>query len=138
MKILIDTNVILDAIIKREPFDVSAGQIFIMAAGEKFNATITANSITDIFYIVSKSYGNKEKAKELLRGLFETFDICSISYEDLNNALEMEMRDFEDALIVACAKRLKCDYIITRNIKDFENSTVPTILPDDFLRDYIS
>ena len=136
MKVFIDTNVILDAVISRKPFNTIAEQIFLLTAKELFDSSITANSITDIYYLVSKSAGDGVKAKEILRVLFSTFNITTISFDDLNCALELQMNDFEDALLASCAKRAKADYIITRNIKDFVNSPVPPILPVDFISSF--
>jgi len=133
MKVFIDTNVILDVVISRKPFNAIAEQIFLLTAKEQLDTSITANSITDIYYFASKSTGDKSKAKEILRVLFSTFNIATIGFDDLSNALELQMNDFEDALLATCAKRSKADYIITRNIKDFVNSPVTAILPDDFI-----
>ena len=115
MKVFIDTNIILDAVIARKPFNAMAEQIFLLTAKGQLDASITANSITDIYYFVAKATQDKEKAKEILRVLFSTFHITAISFEYLNDALELEMSDFEDALLATCAKHSKADYIITRN-----------------------
>ena len=137
MKVFIDTNIILDAVLSRKPFSDAAEQIFLLTAKEQIDANITANSITDIYYFVFKSIGNSDKAKEILRVLFSTFNISAIGIDDLNQALELQMKDFEDALISSCAKRSKANYIITRNTKDFVNSPITAIMPDDFIKRFL-
>jgi predicted nucleic acid-binding protein len=134
MKVFIDTNIILDAVLSRKPFNNVAEQIILLSAKEQIDSFITANSITDIYYFVFKSTRNSDKAKEILRVLFTTFNISAIGIDDLNNALELPMKDFEDALLSCCAKRSKADYIITRNVKDFVNSPIVAILPEDFIK----
>ncbi len=133
MSILIDTNVILDAVAKRPPFNESAEKILFLIAKNKVDASITANTVTDIYYLTRKHLKNIEETKILLLKLFTLFQIIDVTGADCEKALELNMSDYEDALIAICAKRTKMDYIITRNIKDFANSPVPPITPDDFI-----
>lgn len=134
MNVLIDTNVILDAMLSRSPFNEAAQKLFIMAAEEKINAYITANCVTDIYYILHKYLHDATRCKEELRKLFTLFNIMDITGSDCRRALELPINDYEDALLAACAKRGKIEYIITRNVKDFNNSPVKAVSPDDFLR----
>jgi len=134
MNVLIDTNVILDAVMNREPFAASAQSIFIKAAEDKISASITANSVTDIYYLVRKHLQDTDKAKRVLHKLFSLFDILDIGKSDCVKALGLKMNDYEDALIAVCAKKNKCDLIITRNEKDFIHSSVKAVCPDDFLK----
>jgi predicted nucleic acid-binding protein len=133
MKILIDTNVILDALLSRAPYHSSAEKLFLLAAENKITATITANSITDIYYLLRKHLHNTDQAKQALLKLFSLFRILDITENDCKNALILPITDYEDALLVTCAKRNKVDRIITRNLKDFTESPVQTVAPDDFL-----
>ena len=136
MKVLIDTNVVLDALAKRPPFYDNAKKIFFLAAKEKINAFITANSVTDIYYLIRKNLGSSEEAKLVLFKLFILFQIIDVTGEDCKKALEQNITDYEDALLATCARRNKLEYIITRNIKDFTNSSVPAILPERFVSMY--
>ncbi|MGI5876184.1 MAG: type II toxin-antitoxin system VapC family toxin [Dethiobacteria bacterium] len=136
MKVLIDTNVVLDALAKRPPFYDNAKKIFFLAAEEKINAFITANSVTDIYYLIRKNLGSSEEAKLVLFKLFILFQIIDVTGEDCKKALEQNITDYEDALLATCARRNKLEYIITRNIKDFTNSSVPAILPERFVSMY--
>lgn len=134
MRILIDTNVILDAMISRSPFAEAAQKLFIMAAEETINAYITANSITYIYYILHKHLHDYERCRQEIHKLIKIFNILDVNGSDCEKALEMPMADYEDALLAACAKRGKMDCIVTRNVKDFSNSSVRAMLPDDFLK----
>jgi predicted nucleic acid-binding protein len=136
MKVLIDTNVILDVLAKRPFFYSHAEKIFFLAAEEKIKALITASSVTDIYYLIRKHLKNSEEAKLTLLKLFTLFQIIDVTGDDCKKALELNLTDYEDALLATCARREKVEYIITRNIKDFTSSPVPAILPDHFISTY--
>lgn len=138
MKVLIDTNVILDALINCTPFNSSAEKLFLLAAENKLTAMITANSITDIYYLLRKHLQNTEKAKQALFKLFSLFQVLDVTEGDCKKALNLPIVDYEDALLVTCAKRNKIDSIITRNLKDFVESPIQAITPDDFLACFLS
>lgn len=133
MNVLIDTNVILDAVTGRAPFNENAKKIFLLAAEDKINASITANSVTDIYYLTRKHLQDTEEAKIVLLKLFTLFKILDVTGADCEKALELNVSDYEDSLIATCARRNKADWIISRNTKDFSNSPVPAITPNDFL-----
>ena len=133
MKVLIDTNVILDVLAKRLPFYSHAEKIFFLAAEEKIEALITASSVTDIYYLIRKHLKDSKEAKLTLLKLFTLFQIVDVTGDDCKKALELNVSDYENALLATCARREKVEYIITRNIKDFTSSPVPAILPDRFI-----
>jgi predicted nucleic acid-binding protein len=133
MNVLIDTNVILDAVAKRPPFNESAEKLFYLVAKEKVTASITANSVTDIYYLIRKHLKSPEEAKLVLLKLSSLFQIVDVTGADCERALELNISDYEDALVVTCAERSKMDYIITRNMKDFSNSPIPSINPENFI-----
>ena len=134
MKAVVDTNIIIDALTGRDPFREAAEAIFSHAAAMSFEAYLIATSITDIHYLLRKHLHDRELTHEAIGKLLVLFQIQDVTYEDCINALASEMKDFEDAVLSSCAGRAGADYIITRNIKDFKNSFVPAILPDDFLK----
>lgn len=134
MNVLIDTNVILDAVMNRTPHADAAQKLFLLAAEDNINASITANSVTDIYYLVNKSYRNVEQSKQVLLKLFTLFKIADATGIDCQKALDLNMSDYEDALVATIAKRIKADYIITRNLKDFENSPIPAVSAEDFVK----
>lgn len=134
MKILIDTNIIIDALTGREPFRNSAEQIFMLAANQAADMFITASSATDIYYLIKKYLHSTEQAKAAMSKLYELFNILGVNRADCVDALSMGMKDYEDAVVSCCACRNRMQYIVTRNIRDYEQSKVPAILPDDFIR----
>ncbi len=134
MKLLVDTNVIIDALTGREPFREAAEQIMLLAANQIEDMYITAGSVTDIYYLVRKHLHNMEHAKNAMFKLYQLFGILDVTADDCQNALLSDIKDYEDAVISCCAKRSKMDYIVTRNIKDYEKSKVKAVLPNDFIR----
>lgn len=134
MKILIDTNIVIDALTGREPFREAAEQIFLLAANQTEDMYITTGSATDIYYIARKYLHSTEQAKNTMSRLYELFCILDVTADDCLQALLTDMNDYEDSVVSCCAKRNKMEYIVTRNIKDYKNSKVQAMLPDEFIR----
>lgn len=134
MKILVDTNIIIDTLTGRETFREPAEQIFILAANQIEDMYITASSATDIYYLVRKHLHNTEQSKNTMSKLYQLFGILDVTANDCQDALLLDMKDYEDAVISCCAKRNQMDYIVTRNIKDYEHSKVKVLLPEEFLK----
>ena len=132
MKVLIDTNVILAGLCKREGFFEDADKIFKLCEVKKIEGSISALSISNLVYIMRKEL-DAEKIKEVLQQLSLIFKITDLKADDLKKAADMNFKDYEDALQSVCAVRLKANYIITRNIKDFTYSKVMAIKPSELL-----
>jgi predicted nucleic acid-binding protein len=134
MRLLVDTNIILDALMAREPWAESAQSVLLAVAEDKSEGFITASTVTDIYYLLHKKIGDKERAKQILLGLFLSITVLDVSGADCEKAFELPMYDYEDALLAHCAKRHKIDYIVTRNPKHFVGSPVKSILPDEVIQ----
>ena len=134
MKILIDTNVIIDALTSRDPWNESAEKIFIMAANNIVDMYITASSATDIYYLVRKHLNNAETARQIMGKLYSLVGILEVKEEDCVDALVSPITDYEDAVVEKVASRKDMDYIVTRNIKDYQAGGTKIILPDDFVK----
>ncbi len=137
MKVLVDTNVVLDLLMDRRPFSASAQKIFKAAELGKIELHIPSSSVTDIFYIVKKHTG-REKAKEILLQLLEIVRVIEVTGKDIRRAMNLDIEDFEDALQAWCAKKRNLKYIITRNKKDFLRSPVQPISSDEFVSSFIA
>lgn len=134
MLVLIDTNVILDILEKRDPFYASSSEILSLCATKKINGCIAMHSISNIFYILRKHY-SAENRRRLLLGILDFLRIAGVDHENVRHALERnDFSDFEDCLQDECAMQHYADYIITRNIDDFSYSNIPAITPQDFLK----
>ena len=133
MKALIDTNVILDALMTREPWAASAQEILRTVAMDKFIGFITASQTTDIFYLLRRHGADEVTSKKIIKKLTASVKVSDVSSADVGSALDSDMPDYEEGLLAYCAKRQKTDFIVTRNKKDFAKSPVPAISPDEFL-----
>lgn len=130
---LFDTNVVLDILLERDEFFKSSFFAVITADYNRYQLTITSNTITDIYYIASKLKG-KLQAKSILEELFVLFDVIDINENDCISAHSFPVsKDYEDAILYASAKRHKVDCIVTRNIKDFENNDIKIYTPKSFV-----
>ena len=134
MKILIDTNVILDIIQKREPFFADSYQALRKAIESNTECLISASAATDIFYMLRKAFQSPQKAKERIEQLSWIVTFADVQGSDIHAALSRSMPDFEDAVVDAVAERSGASYILTRNLKDFAGSSVPAITPSEFLK----
>jgi len=134
MKVLLDTNVIMDALQERQPFDTEANDIFLRAQNDEFICCITANAVADVFYLCRRARDLKS-ARQLLSFLLTSYKILSITHEDCIYAMSIPIEDFEDALVSACAEKAEADYIISRDDMFLRgNSPVKVIEPKDFLK----
>lgn len=133
MRVLIDINVILDILQKREPFFTDSYRALRRALENDAECLISASAATDIFYVLRKSLGSAQQAKEHIDQLAQVVNFADVQGMDIHTALMRAMPDFEDAVVDAVAERSGASYILTRNIKDFTGSVVPAILPADFL-----
>ena len=137
MKILLDTNVILDYILSRNPYAKHVAKIFDMICKNEIEAAFTANSVTDIYYIVSKRLGDTA-AREALRNLFNVLVIVGIDGNDCISALNLRIADFEDAVVAVCASKDNIANIVS-NDKEFlqVDSNIARVVPsDDLLKLY--
>ena len=132
MKVLIDTNVLLDVLCARAEFVDNSSKVFKYCEVKKIDGYISALSVPNIVYVMRKEL-SAEKTKEILEKLSLIFGTIDLKAEDLKKALELDFNDYEDALQCVAAKRIKAEYIITRNVKDFAKSPVTAITPSDFL-----
>jgi predicted nucleic acid-binding protein len=131
MKIILDTNIVLDVLMKREGFyDASYGAVR-QAILDNTDMVLPASIITDAYYILNRN--DKTNAKAILEQFVRLTGLSEVTPDDIMAAFASEIIDFEDAVVAAVAVRVGADYIVTRNAGDFEHSPVPAIAPQDFL-----
>ncbi len=132
MKVLIDTNVILDWIMSREPNATNAKRIMEQCLFGDIEAYITSHSVADLFYILRKDF-TVDKRKALLCLLCESMEVIPEDKEIILEALRRrDWKDLEDGLQMQCAKKAGLDYIITQNLKDFQRSDVEAVNEEKF------
>ena len=132
MKILIDTNVILDVLCSREEFLEASSRVWKYCEVNKLTGVISALSVPNIVYILRKEL-DPDKTKDIIDRIMLIFDVAELKAEDLRKAAEMKTADFEDAVQMCCADRINADFIVTRNVRDFVSSPVPAVKPSELL-----
>ena len=133
MKVLFDTNVILDDLVKREPFWRPSAQLFSHVESETLLGYVCATTLTTIHYLAAKTAG-RHQAKELVRKLLRLFDVVPVNRLVLETALTFKGPDFEDAVLIASAYHAGMDSLVTRNPRDFKNSSLPIHAPEELLK----
>jgi predicted nucleic acid-binding protein len=129
MRILFDTNVLLDALLAREPFVVDAAFLLETVEAAKIEGFMSATTVTDVHYLVGRQTKSAETAIKAVAHLLELMEIYSVNREVLEQALAMGLSDFEDAVQVACAITFSLDAIITRDLNGFTGSPVSVLSP---------
>ncbi len=132
MKILLDTNIVLDILLKREKFFLRSREIFILVEEKKVEGFLSASSFITIYYLISK-YLSKKEADESIEILLKLFDVTYLDKNIIKNAVENNEVDFEDSVIYTSAYYEGIDYIITRDKRGFKNSKVECLNPENFL-----
>jgi len=130
--ILIDLNIILDVVQNRQPHYHYSAKIIDGIIIGKNKGAVSIHSVTTLHYLVNK-YCGFEKAQQVISWLLQYFEVISLEKQDLLQAYALQWKDFEDAVTAIAAKISCCDYIITRNVKDFCNSPVLAITPENFI-----
>lgn len=132
MKLFIDANVVLDLILKRYPFFDNIAEILTVAENKNYTLCLSSVTFVNVNYIACK-FTDKKNVLESLKKLRILFDVLIVSGAEIDKALYSKFNDFEDAVQYYCALKYKCDYIITRDLKDFKNSEIPVMTPTEFL-----
>lgn len=133
MKVLVDTNVIIDLLARREEFYQESAEIFSLADNKKIELVVSTLSMVNTHYILSEVMKIKKA-----RSIIGKFKVLVCSYELSDKIIELALndlsfKDFEDAIQHYTALESKCNLIITRNKRDFKNSTLPVMNPKQFI-----
>ena len=132
MKVLVDSNVVLNKLLKQAAFFAGSNAIFNLAEVGQITGYISASAITDIYYIARKSLG-KEAAREAIKRVLQVFHPATVTGSDIYQALDLEWDDFEDAVQYIVGEGLAVDYIVTRNTQDFSSGSVSAVSPEQFI-----
>ena len=134
MKVIIDNNVVIDALRPNPEFETDAKNVFRLIGQDKITPFLCANSLTDIFYILQKVQG-AERTKGTIANLIKVFGIVPLTETDCADALALPMNDFEDALIAVCAQKIGADFIVSRDKKFIgSGTTVKVITPSELIQ----
>ncbi len=137
MKILFDTNVLVDVLQQRQPWFAKASELVMAVAEEKITGCLTAKQITDLYYFSRRQFSDQPdaelKARAIIEKLLSLFELIDTQASDCLNALAINNGDYEDAVLISAARRTAVDYLVTRNQKHFQSSSVKVCDPDSLL-----
>jgi len=132
LRVLVDTNVVLDVLLGREPHVRHAAEVFALVERSEVDASLCATTITTVYYLLRQSL-EQDDARDALRRLLGLFEIAPVNRSVIEQALHSRIADFEDAVLEQAARLVGAEAIITRNTKDFRKSTVKALDPLAFL-----
>jgi predicted nucleic acid-binding protein len=133
MRALLDTDVVLDHLLERAPFAQTAGELLELNAKGLFDGYVSGITPINIFYIARKAM-KPEKLRQVLNDLLLAMRVCPINHAILMRAFALPFTDYEEAVQCASAMASKLDAIVTRNLGDYQNATLPVFSPTDFLK----
>lgn len=132
MNILFDINVILDSLLDRKPYGHTATLLINAVEESVINGFLSADSMTTLFYLIQK-VKNKQQAKNTIKLLLEIFEICPVNRSIIQEAINVDFNDFEDAVVYQSAFFNNCDGIVTSNTKDYKKSKINIYNPKELL-----
>lgn len=132
MKLLIDANVLLDVLQNRSPHVKESSAIWKLCETRQAEGFVSALTFANLVYVMRKEL-SPIKIEEVLQKLSLIFTFADLTSSDLSSAAGLQWDDFEDALQSVTAERIRADYIITRNVRDFLKSKTPAFTPAELL-----
>jgi predicted nucleic acid-binding protein len=133
LRVLVDTNVVLDVLLAREPFAGPGAELFALVEQSKIEAALCATTVTTMDYLLTQSLPRSE-ARRALQALLGLFEVAPVNRAVLEGALRSRIEDFEDAVLEQAGLLVGAEAIITRNTKHFRKSSIKALDPTELLR----
>ena len=131
--VYLDTDVLLDFLLDRQPFNINAQHIFNLADSGQIEIMISALSIANANYVLGR-FVSSERRIYALSQILHFVRICPLSANEIHQALSLNFKDFEDGLQYVTAVTYKADVIVSRNVGDYKKSLIPVMTPEVFLK----
>jgi predicted nucleic acid-binding protein len=129
VRILVDTNVVLDVLLDRQGHVEASGAIFAAVEIGMAEGLLAAHAVTTIYYLTRREM-SAAKARGLMSSILRVFQVAAVDSSVIHEALQLSCPDFEDAVTASAARMARCDYIVTRNPSDFRGSPVRHLTPE--------
>jgi predicted nucleic acid-binding protein len=133
LKIIFDTNIVLDVLLDREPFSTFAALLFSKVERGELSGYLCATTITTIHYLIHRALGDRQAQKHVAN-LLSLFEVAPVNRAVLEGALRSRFEDFEDAVIHEASVHVGVEALVTRDPKGFKRATIPVYSPDELLR----
>jgi len=135
MRILLDTNILLDVLLDRKPFAENAARVWSAVVEKNLDGWISAISVNNLYYISRKLAGEK-KARRCISNLLKYFNVSPLSKAILQRSQRPPVLDFEDVIQYRSAESARCDYLISRDKNKFPHGRVKVITPEEFINKF--
>ncbi len=135
MRVLLDTNVVLDVLLARQPFAGASAEVFGLAEHARIEGLLCATTITTIDYLLTQTMPRLD-AHQTLRRLLQLFEIAPVNRAVLEEALKSKLTDFEDAVLDQAGRLAGAEVVVTRNQKDFRHASLKVLAPDELLASF--
>jgi predicted nucleic acid-binding protein len=132
MRVFVDTNVVIDVLVQRQPFYEDSARVWAAAELGACQGHVAAITFDNVFYILRKQIG-APRARELMRATRQVFSVVPVDAKVIDEALGSDISDFEDAIQYVCARRSRARYIVTRDPKHFPRGETKVVSPGEFL-----
>ena len=132
MRILFDTNVVLDLLLDRTPHALAAGLLISAVERKRLAGSLCATSVTTLDYLIAREIG-RERSRSAIRTMLRLFDVAAVTRAVLQTALELEFEDYEDAVVHEAARAADAQGIVTRSMSDFRASALPVFSPEELV-----
>ena len=136
MKVLLDTNIVLDYLGANQGFSDDAEKLFELAEKRQDIKLVSSSAITDIIYVLRRAVKDRDVLKRKFESFRKRISILSVTEADIDKAFSRDWKDFEDAVQYTVAESNNVDCIITRNQKDYEEDQIPAYTPQEFIKKY--
>ncbi len=130
--VLVDINILLDVLQQRDFFYEPSAHVLSLIETGKLKGYVASHSVTTLFYLIKKDRSVTE-ARVIITNLLQFIKIAAVNQTTIEQALNLDYKDFEDAVQMIAAVQCKADYLITRNVKDFQPALLSVLQPVDFL-----
>ncbi len=132
IRVLLDLNVILDVLQRRERFFENSARVLALAETGVIEGSVSAHSITTLFYLYAKAQ-SANAARVAIADLLQFLSVATVNQKTIEQALALPYKDFEDAVQMVAATHAGADYVVTRNVADFKMGPLPAIMPAELL-----
>jgi predicted nucleic acid-binding protein len=132
MRVFLDANVLLDAMLQRPPWHVEADEILRRIASGTLHGVVSALSLSHLFYLGRRHVGDAQALLHIQQCV-QSLEVAAVSRSTIERSIQLAGPDFEDSIQLAAAEESKVDAIVTRNVADFAKSAIPVFVPADLL-----
>lgn len=133
MRVLLDSNVLLDVLLNRQPWVVESSAVWSLHDENKIEGFVAASTFTDIFYI-ARRIKDIPSAFQAIQVCITAFEICTVDKSTIVQATALPGNDFEDNVLISCATLSQMDAIVTRNTADFQSASLPVHTPETLIK----